>query len=876
MFEASHNVVKRVLDNGLTILIHELHKIPKVAFQIWYNVGSKDELLGEKGIAHLLEHMIFKGTSLLSESDIDAITHKLSGNCNAFTSYDYTGYIFNFPTQNWREAFPIAADCMVNCLFDDDMLNSEMKAVIQELKLNKDQYDRMLIDEMISMIFSDHPYHYPIIGYKQDLWNVSGKDLRAFYKKHYKPNNATIVVVGDVQSDEVVELAQKYFDNIPKDSNYRKKGYFFHHDIISKSITLYRDVVQPTLAYVFVVPGAIEKKDTALDILELIIGSGKSSRLYKKLVNEAQCATDVSTDFWSLFDYSIFFIMVEPKKIEDAIAIERIICAELDDLAMHGIQHDEFVRGLKNIQMDYYNLVENSEDCAYEIGHTYLATGDENYVFTAMEQSEEVLKKQAQDIIKHYFRPSIMHKGAILPLPESEKNEWETLQEESDNEDEAILSARVRKTVVEGPVYAKTVAVQKPIHFVFPKPAINMLSNGLKVLSYNDSTVPKINIILELKARAHYDPQDKQGLYAFVAHMMTEGTEKYTSEELADAIESRGISIEVCPGGISLEMLYEDFEFGLNILNEIVTKATFPGEEIEKIRNQMLSDINQYWDDPNSFVGYLVKEIVYKGHPYSKQSLGTTESITLITRQDLVNFYKKYITPYNARIAIVGDLHGYDIQNILETALGSWLPNIVNEIVYPQLFPAIAEDINYSINRDQVVLCFAQLSIERTHPDFDKYLLFDQIFDGGVLGSMGSRLKDLRQQTGLFYTISGSLMSGCDEQPGIFLVRTIVSLDRLAEAEIAIKKTIDTAIDTLTDEELNDAKRAVANTLVDNFASNSEVASTFLFLDRFKLPADYFDNRAEQLEKITLDDVKKAVKNILNSKNLITVRAGRV
>jgi zinc protease len=870
-------VIKKVLANGLTILVYESHKIPKVAFQIWYNVGSKDELLGEKGIAHLLEHMVFKGTPTLSESDIDALTHKLSGSCNAFTSYDYTGYIFNFPTHHWREAFPVVADCMTNCLFDDDMLNSEMKAVIQELKMNKDHYERALINDMISMVFSDHPYHYPIIGYKQDLWSVSGKDLLAFYKKHYKPNNATLVVVGDVDPDEVVALAQQYFGNIPKDSEYAKKDHFFHRDLVSKSVTLYRDVAQPTLAYMFVVPGAVAKKDTALDILELIIGSGKSSRLYKKLVNENQLATDISTDFWSLFDHSIFFILVEPKNSEDAAHIERIICAELDDLAINGIQHDEFARGLKNVQMDAYGLVESIEDCAYEIGHVYLAIGDENYAFTAVKQPEEVLKKQAQDIITDCFRPAIMHKGAILPLSDSEHVEWEKLQEQSDQEDEEILSARIRTTAVGGPVYAKTIAIQKPTHFIFPKNDTCTLSNGLKVLYYNDSTTPKINILLELKARSHYDPEDQQGLYVFVAHMMTEGTEKYTSEQLADLIESRGMSIDVCPGGISMELLQSDLVFGLDILNQIVTKATFPANEIEKIRDQMISDINQYWDEPNSFVSHLMKKVIYKNHPYSKQPLGTAESVRSITQDNLVEFYKKYISPYEARIAIVGDLSGYDIQDTLEAALGDWQPVIVDNITYPQLSPVVpCGDINYSINRDQVVLCFVQLSIARTHPDYDKYLLFDQVFDGGVLGSMGSRLKDLRQQTGLFYSIFGSLTYGGDEQPGIFQVRTTVSLDRLAEAEVAIKNTIDTSLDTLTQEELDDAKRAVVNTLIDNFASNSEIASTFLFIDRFKLPVDYFDNRAEQLEKITLDDVKKVVKDILNSKNLITVRAGRV
>lgn len=869
------HVIKVVLDNGLTILIRESHEIPKVSFQIWYNVGSKDELLGEKGIAHLIEHMIFKGTDTLSESDINVLVHKLSGECNAFTSYDYTGYYFNFPTHHWREAFPIFADCMTNCLFKDDMLNSEMKAVIQELKLYKDQYERTLLEELMGMIFADHPYHFPIIGYKQDLWSVKGKDLLAFYKKHYQPNNATLVIVGDVNPEEVVDLANQYFGSIPKDEQYSKKSHFFHRDIASKSLTLYRDVAHPTLTYAFVVPGAVEKKDTALDIFEWILGKGKSSRLYKKLVNDTQLATSVDVGSFGLFDHSFFFIMVEPKDIENASEIERIINQELQDIAQYGVTDGEFERGFKKTQMAFYSLLETIEDQAYAIGHAYLATGDENHVFTCLD-NPDLIRQQVQEIVTECFRPAIMHKGFVLPLPESEKSQWAVLQEESDVEDEEILAARVRSTTVEPAVYAKTIEIQHPTHFDFPKPDVCTLSNGLKVLYHDNDATPKINIILELKALPHYDSEEKQGLYAFVADMMTEGTENYTSDELADAIESRGMSLSVYPGGIAMKMLSDDFEFGLELMQEIVTKATFPENEIEKVRDQMLTNIKQYWDEPRSFTSQLVRAEIYKNHPYSKQDIGTKESIASITRDDLVEFYNTYISPSGAHIAIVGELPDKNIQEILEQKLGSWKAREVAELVCPAIVESEPKEINYTINRDQVVLCFAQLSINRFDPKFDAYLLFDQIFGGGALNSMASRLFDLREHTGLFYTIRGSLIASVDEQPGMFTVRTIVSLDRLAEAEKAIKNTIDTVVDTLTEEELEEAKRAVINTLVDRFATNSGTAATFLYLDRFKLPADYFDNRAAQLEKVTLADMKSAVKDILNSENMITVRVGRV
>ena len=869
-------VQKYVLDNGMTILVREVHTIPKVSLQIWYDVGSRDEQIGQKGIAHLIEHMIFKGTKKLSESDINMLVHKLSGSCNAFTSYDYTGYLFDFPTQNWKEALPIMADCMVNCTFKDDMLNSEMKAVIQELKMYRDNYQRSLIKEMLSTIFVGHPYHYPVIGYKHDLWNVSGADLKQFYQEHYLPNNATLVVVGDVSASEVFGLSDQYFGSIKSNPAYQKQQHKFSPDILSKSVTLYRDVKQPLIMLAFVAPGARKKTNHTLQILEWVIGKGKGSRLHKKLVDELQIATAVETGYWDMFDYTIFFVISEPKTEKDIPTIEQIVAQQLDDISHNGITEKEFTRALKKTQMAQYSLLEDIESQAYQIGDYYLATGDENYVFTALQQPNDQLKKEAHELVVRYFRPSVMHKGMVLSLPEQEKKQWAILQKESDEEDQQILAARERTTPVEPPVYAKTIQPKEPKYFDFPKPQIEYFSNGLKVLYHHNANTPKVNIILQFKARHYFDPDDKQGLYYFVSRMLSEGTEKYTAQELADEIESRGMAFEAYPGGVSMRMLTQDLPFGLDILKEIITKSIFEEAAIEKVRAQILAEIKNFWDEPRYFSGQLIRENIYKGHPYSKNNLGTEQSIKSIVRDDLVNFYSMYFSPRGAKLAIVGDLNQYDIKNVFEQHIGSWQGKEIKEIEFPLLTPTGAQVINYPINRDQVVLTFARLSIDRKHQDFDKFLLFDQIFGGGVLGSMSSRLFQLREQTGLFYTIRGSSLAGSDEQLGMFQVKTIVSLDRLQEAEKAIRETIDSVTMSLTSDELVEARNAIINSLADNFASNSSIAHAFLYLDRYNLPADYFDNRPVQLAQVTLEGIQQAVKNIVQSNNLFTLRVGRV
>ncbi len=258
------SVFKKVFDNGLTLLVIPRSDIPKVSLQLWYNVGSKNEETGTRGLAHLIEHMIFKGTEKLSESDINLITHKLSGVCNAFTSNDYTGYLFDIPSQHWQEVLPIMAYCMSNCSFKQHFLNSELKAVIQELKMYNDDYLSTLIEKMISALFADHPYHYPIVGYKQDLWNVSRRQLLSFYHRFYGPNNATMVVVGDVDIEEVSAAVEKNFGAI-KPLNLKRPELHHAFDIVSQQTTIYRDIKQPLMLMAWVIPGVCERKEYLFD-----------------------------------------------------------------------------------------------------------------------------------------------------------------------------------------------------------------------------------------------------------------------------------------------------------------------------------------------------------------------------------------------------------------------------------------------------------------------------------------------------------------------------------------------------------------------------------------------------------------------------------
>jgi zinc protease len=868
-------IEKKVLPNGLTVLVYPIATIPKVACQLWYGVGSKHEREGQRGLAHLLEHMVFKGTKRLSESDINTITHKLSGSCNAFTSHDYTGYLFTLPSQNWAVSLDVLADCMRNCTFKSDLLTTELKAVVQELKMYHDDYKTTLCENMLTAIFAGHPYHYPIIGYKQDLWNITQQGLLDFYHKQYVPNNATLIIVGDVVPQDAFAEAEKAFGHIQADPTFTQQKFFRNKDIVAQSVTLLRDVQQPMLSFAFAVPGLRERQEYLIDIACYLLAEGKGSFLYKKLVEDTQLATDVYMEKYDLFEESVLFIHVDPADAESIEKIEHIVAQEVARVAREGVTLEQLQRAVALAHMDYAGVFEDIQKIAHALGKWYLATGNEQELFL-YGKDQERLQERVKQFFTEYCYESVMHKGVVLPLSEQEKLQWLHLQEESDLLDEKILSRKVRESKVEVGSYVQQV-VAKPIpKFNFPQPQTKILKNGLKLLWYSSALSEKVEILLRFKAQYYDDAWDTQGLYNFMCAVMTEGTQKFPGQAFADALESRGMMLTVQPGILSLTVLKQDLIFGLELLGQMLMHATFEDDQIEKVRQQLETEIAIFWDTPEEFVMQLAKEKIYKKHPYGKNILGTPEVIRAITREQVVDCYTTFISPEGAQLAIVGDVSCIDLPAAVEKAFGDWNNPAIADTVFIPLAPVSSEEIEYPINRDQTILAFAGLSVSRLDPDFDLLLLLDQVLTGGVLDSSNSYLFQLREQTGLFYTIGGSLVLAADEQPGMVFIRTIVSNDSVTQSEHLIAKTLQSAADMLKPIELEEAKQALINSLVDNFESHGMIASAFLFIDRFNLPHTYFETRAQDLARITLDQVRSIGRKVLNSENLIILQVGRL
>ncbi|MCL5436491.1 MAG: insulinase family protein [Candidatus Dependentiae bacterium] len=869
-------VFKQILGNGLTVLVLPRREVPKVSLQLWYGVGSKDEQSGQRGIAHLIEHMIFKGTEKLSESDISAITYRLSGSCNAFTSHDYTGYLFDMPEQHWREILPVMADCMANCTFKRQHLNSELKAVIQELKMYNDDYFSTLIERMVGTIFADHPYHYPIVGYKQDLWGIERERLVDFYKKFYVPHNATLVVVGDVEPDAVFTASEQNFGSIAPGAVAARSQFYHGFDVASSQTTIYRDVQQPILLFAWAIPGVRAKREYHFDLISWILGSGRGARLYTKLVTELGLATEVQSFVYDLFDQSLFFIYVQPRTSADMPEIEQIIMAEIERYRRDGMTDAEFARAERKTGMDLISLYENNQRLAYLLGKCFVATGDEQYLANYDKEPREQVKVELHELFKTYFAPVLACSGRVLPLSPVDKPLWIKQQEISESEDAKILSGVTREAAVEPPAFAKQITPVVPKAFSFPRAERFTLPNGIEVFALNRPGFGKIDLLIDLKAKHFYDPVDKQGCLMMVADLLQEGTKRHSATALAIELESLGMELNTFPGQIGMTMLSKDLQTGFGLLNEVLNEPTFDDEAIERIRTQMLAELKLFWDTPADFIAQLARQQIYGAHPYGRNIMGTSETISGMKKLDILDCYERSITPSGARLAIVGDFGTFDVRALLESSLGQWRGVDVQDFNFPALTEPTAHLVKQVINRDQIVLGYAGLSVERLNQKFDALLLFDQILTGGVLGSMNSRLFEVREQTGLFYTIGGSLLAGAARQPGMVFIKAIVSPDRLAEAEHEIEKVFKTGASDLTQEELEEARRALINSFVDNFTQQRQTAATFIQLDTYGFGSDYFDLRPEQLMRVGIEEIQQAVSQVLDTEKLVKIRVGRV
>jgi zinc protease len=870
------NVKKHILDNGLTVLILKRNFLPKVSMQLWYNVGSKHEKDENRGIAHMIEHMIFKGTKTLPEGAIDKIVYELSGSCNAFTSFDYTGYIFDMPSANYKHIIKIMADCMQNTLFDQDCLNSELKAVFQELRMYKDSNISSMAEASMRSLFSDHPYSNPIIGYKNTIWNFNSKQLKEFYKKYYNPKNAVLVIVGDIDEKDCINCINENFENIKSSETKNEIKRFFHErDLITSNNKIFKDVENSHVLLAFEIPGISISNIFIYEALNIFLGVGRGSLLYKKLVYELELVNEIESFIYELIDYSVFYIYYVPKKIEDIDKIEEIIFKEIDKLK-NKVYSDELIeRAFKTVKMENLSLQEDNHKLCSYLGYLYIATEDEHALEKSLDCDFEKLKNSFKFLVDEYLNKLFLKKTEIVPLLEAEKDYWKKLQEEKDKKDEIELSKIERKDRSARNSFEFKEKIEKPSYLKFPDFTKHNLKNGLTFYNVNIDLVDKVEIFVDFKAKHYFDPKELLGRLNLMFDLMEEGTKKFPGNSFGEKIELLGMNFEVGSGSISLSCLSEDVEKAFVFLSEFILSPEFSESAFRRVKEQQISEIKNFWDDANSFSNQLIRELVYKEHPYGKNPSGTIKTIENISLNNIKEAFINFITPKDTVIVVCGPVKENIIFSLIENHFNCWQGPLVESVLIDQPKLLKNEIAHHEINRDQIVLSYGGLSVSRFDKRYDPIMIFDQTFGGGVSGSMNNRLFSLREETGLFYAIRGSLVSGCYEHPGMIHIKAITSTELIQKAEDIIEATINNILVGLTDKEVEKGKEVIVNSFIDLISNYRSIASTIIFMHKFNLNKDYFKERADKIFSITKNEIISAVEEITLNKPIVKLTVGR-
>src|SRR5581483_2259205 len=410
---ATEDVRRTVLGNGLVVLTKEVHTSPIVTSMIWYRVGSRNEELGQTGKSHFLEHMLFKGTDRFKKGEIDLITLKNGGGNNAFTSHDFTAYYFNFASDRWQIALEIESDRMVNCAFEPDEFEAEKKVVIEELKTGLDSPWGLLLQELEACAYKIHPYRNPIVGWLQDVERATVESQQAYYRRYYHPNNATLVIVGDFDTADVLKKVDHAFGSIPAGPSIApmllreppQRGE-------RRLVVRWRSKI-PRLAMAYHAPEIAQADTYALQVLAVVLAEGKASRLYQRMVEREQTVTFVSAEFGETKDPALFHIRAEARGEHSIEEVESSIHDELANIVQNGVTTHELDRAKHQIEAHFILSRERTLDQAILLGQIETLYGLE-YIDTYLQRINSVTAADIAEVCTRYLNENNRTVGQLL------------------------------------------------------------------------------------------------------------------------------------------------------------------------------------------------------------------------------------------------------------------------------------------------------------------------------------------------------------------------------------------------------------------------------------------------------------------------------
>ena len=851
---------KTVLDNGLTLLVHEDHKTPIVAVNVWYHVGSKDEKPGKTGFAHLFEHLMFNGSEHFNDDWFKALERVGATGMNGTTGEDRTNYFQEVPREALEFALWMESDRMGHLLeaISQERLDEQRGVVLNE-KRQRDNHPYTLAYRLITQNSwpAEHPYSWEVIGSDEDLKAATRDDVRSWFMAYYGPANAVLVVAGDVNTAEVVEKVRLAFGDIPSGPPVSRHTRYVAKRAETRRMKAQDRVPQARLYKVWNIPPYGTTSGNLLSVAGEVLAGSKTSRLYKRLVYDGQLATDVYADVDLREIAGQFMIVATAKPGVTLSDIEQAVDEELERFLDDGPTAAELRRVKAGFEADFVRGCERVGAFGGKsdiLAHNYVFTGNPDYYKTVLRETREATRSSVRGTAREWLAegPFVL---SLEPFPEYR-----------------AASNGVDRSVVPVPVLKPDARL--------PEIRRGQLANGLKIVLAERHDVPVVQLNLLVEAGYAADPEGESGAASLLAAMLDEGTRRRTALEISDELDAIGARLGTGCGpdttGVSLNTLTRHLVAALDVFADVVLCPVFPESDFTRLQKQRLAAIRREKNEPDGVAMRVLPQLLYgRGHAYGVPFNGSGDEagVTRLTRADLQCFYDMWFKPNNATLLVVGDTTLQKLIPLLERRFGGWCAGPVPvkriEAVTPPERPAL-----YLIDRPgapQSVLFAGLVVPPKASPD--EYAI--DVMNAILGGSFTSRVNlNLRETKHWSYGARTRIVDV--PGPRAFLCTAPVQADKTIEA---LKELATEFRGILSDRPPTEAERVKAVTdltlrLGGQWETMGAVTGVLDQMTRFNLPESYFRSYADEVRALTLNDLAHAAVRVIQPERLVWLVVG--
>lgn len=819
--------------NGLTLIVREDHSAPVVSAQAWSKAGSIDEgrWLGA-GLSHVLEHMLFKGTSTRGAGRIDQEVQEAGGYMNAYTSFDRTVYWINVPNTGARVALDILGDIMQHATLPADELGKEMDVIRREMDMNHDDPSQRSARRLFETAYTRSPYRFPVIGYPDIFNQVTRDDLLAYYREKYAPNNIFLVVVGDIHASEVEEQVRASFASAKAQPIPASVLPIEPRQTAAREIVEEAPIEMGHFHFSWHIPELRHPDVPLLDVLATLLGSGRSSRLFQR-VREKQGLVNYA-DAWTyspgspgLFGMSA---LVEPEKFDAARAA---MLSEVERMRAGRIALPELRKAVKQFTAAMLATRKTMQGQAQDLGGNFMAAGDLNFSARYLEAVKRATPAELQRVARTYLTVENRTLYALLPAGRAPR-----------------------------PVASVAAPADHPVaSFVLP--------NGLRVLVKQDHRLPFVELRAVFRGGVLHETPATNGLTLLTAKTLLKGTRTRTAEEIATEIESVGGSIESYGGnnslGVNVEIMHTELAIGLDLLADVILHPSFPREAVEREREVQLASIRAQKDELLASAIRLMRRGLFGESGYGLYLNGTEQSVSQFGQSDVRRMHGRLLRPDQCVLAVFGHIHPAVVRAAVKRQFASWRAEGEPLANMRAAIPA-RETARLMETRDKKQAVLVMGFPGSTLFDADRYAL-ELLHE--ACSDLGSRLfLRIREKLGLAYYVGAQHMPGLTPGYFGFYAGTEPSKAEQVEQELLAETEL-LRREGLSPEEL---KRAQAKVIGQRKIARQDlghVAMTSALDELYGLGYAYSDAEDARYEAVTVEETRMVARKYLDPQKAV-------